>query len=1091
MVQKFPFFLTECAAVTMELKDFLLAGIENGLGPSQAKSMIQTFYTQRFTRLQSQYYAIVEKGKPSGSVVNPFGSFNDERGYYGKVPSVKYLASIIIKHVQKFQVFYDFEVQRRYGTLYKMDHCFKPAKHLYQIDGQGIFNSLLTCMNEYGEIRINSFTTGTTNEETQASLRAMKQTLEANYQPFPKHFYSDICCKDRPMLENTFESLGTFMDCSQNLPIPNLIYICLDQKNDNDVNSVLFEAVQYLESLPLNEFLAISIDCEWKVTYSTTKRVDTIQLAYLLNQHERLIVIQIKTETLPKVLQMLLCSEKIQWIGNYVSSDINRINEVYFINTPKKMQTNCINLNATEKVKHDFGTSRVSLSNMCTKYLGYSLPKDLRMSDWSGKLTKFQIDYAARDAWCGLLIYLKFANKDELDVTGLACPLPLSAGSEEPKTVESITKLQSCRVHLDPIHAMMRITKTISKQHPLFNMFCTNLRDAIFQLNPDDVDLVSKKLQENSLDFETKLKFDPDWVFKRVRRHIGSAAVLEKNLKELRAKFKEKQFTVTIKNKEVSLLNSESLAALDELIENHLGCLSDPDDVTLYYKEGKDQYGLQLYHCVRGTNSVESYHQWLERMFTSWCQGPELSDAVFTILRHARNVSASEKHRPNFPKLGHTSHWLLDQIQRSTAQIFGKAYYSWWRQDLQGKNVTNESFGIVPSFEVLINEFDQSEFDSKSPGLEYICRKMKSTCPYLPIITPQEKRLFRDNIVNYFVGRKKNSFDFQKMADDWNQGKLKRSTDAIPVVPSFKLRIFKKSANHIERFFKIYQKLANTIAAQKFVATSIDDFQHFLRNSSNNSFYIPESIAVPLDADITLLDIDDESEWNICTTGNTQQLQEEVECSILYSSTVSDLAIASTSTQSPMLPVATIQQSTSVPLPIMAPSCIRTATFDFNRNLNQTTIGDKRKLTNSERTQRKCAVCGDFDCPGIIIFTIGKFRRNNCNYKKVRLLRPISIAPNSLNVPTTNQLKNSPVIDETNDIVSVQNSLHPSLASKTDYLLLNGCLHGLYGNEQDIVAKDRTCHDLQYLSHIRNQFNENGQFVIGFWIDKMKRALQK
>ncbi len=100
-------------------------------------------------------------------------------------------------------------------------------------------------------------------------------------------------------------------------------------------------------------------------------------------------------------------------------------------------------------------------------------------------------------------------------------------------------------------------------------MFCTNLRVAIFQLNPEDVEMVSKKLQENSLDFETKLKFDPDWVFK-----------------ELRAIFKEKQFTVTIKNKEVSLLNSESLAALDELIENHLGCL--------YEQKEKDLYELKL-----------------------------------------------------------------------------------------------------------------------------------------------------------------------------------------------------------------------------------------------------------------------------------------------------------------------------------------------------------------------------------------------------------------------------------------------------------------------------------------------------------------
>lgn len=222
--------MTECSAVCLELKDFLLAGIENGLGPSQAKAMIQSFYTKRFTMLQAQYYCVVKSHKRDGQTIQPFSAFNDATGYFGQIPSVKYLASIIIKHVKKYQLFYDFEVQRRFGTVYKIDHCFKPAKHLYQIDGQGIFNALFTCMNEYGEIRLNSFTVGTTSDETKASLLEMKKTLIANQQPFPKHFYSDICCKDRPMLETTFESLATHMESSQNLPIPKVLMNTLEDK---------------------------------------------------------------------------------------------------------------------------------------------------------------------------------------------------------------------------------------------------------------------------------------------------------------------------------------------------------------------------------------------------------------------------------------------------------------------------------------------------------------------------------------------------------------------------------------------------------------------------------------------------------------------------------------------------------------------------------------------------------------------------------------------------------------------------------------------------------------------------------------------
>jgi hypothetical protein len=169
------------------------------------------------------------------------------------------------------------------------------------------------------------------------------------------------------------------------------------------------------------------LDTEWKISYrKERKRVDTIQIAYIVQGKERLLVLQLKCKVLPISLVSLLTSRKVQWIRNYVKGDINRINEILFPDGEKMSLENAWNLNSTPIVKTDIGTSRINLQALCKHYLGYDLPKESRFSDWSGKLTELQIDYA----WCGLLLYYTFTKKME-NLTGMNC-LPLSAGSEEP-----------------------------------------------------------------------------------------------------------------------------------------------------------------------------------------------------------------------------------------------------------------------------------------------------------------------------------------------------------------------------------------------------------------------------------------------------------------------------------------------------------------------------------------------------------------------------------------------------------------------------------------------------------------------------------
>ena len=430
----------------------------------------------------------------------------------------------MINHVKKFKAFYDYEVQRRWGLLYKIDHCFKPAKHLYREGGTPIFNALFTGLNEYGEIRMNSFSFGTTKDETSGSLKALKNSLLANGQSMPTHFYTDICCSDRGMLEDTFPSLKAQLVRSSPLPLPKITFITIDIKsNIQAINAMLMELYQWLNRNE-SDFVPIGLDTEWNITYEKEKTVDVIQLAYCLNDTERLFVLQLKSQTLPSVLVQILTHSKLLCVGNYVTIDIDRINCVFLKDVTDKMDpTRSVNLCSIPTIREAFGKSRVSLESICEHFLGYALPKEERMNtNWKSTLTESQIEYAARDAWCSLIVFLKVTARN-CNATGLNT-IPMSAGTDEPTEtilLEPEAK-QHCRVHLDPLHAMMRITKPISRMHPLANAFSVCLRDAIFKLNQNDVGVVKSSLKKHqcSFTFEDKERFDPDWVQKRVRRSI-------------------------------------------------------------------------------------------------------------------------------------------------------------------------------------------------------------------------------------------------------------------------------------------------------------------------------------------------------------------------------------------------------------------------------------------------------------------------------------------------------------------------------------------------------------------------------------------
>ena len=74
--------------------------------------------------------------------------------------------------------------------------------------------------------------------------------------------------------------------------------------------------------------------------------------------------------------------------------------------------------------------------------------------------------------------------------------------------------------------------------------------------------------------------------------------------------------------------------------------MSDPTDVPLYYSSKRDENGLPIYRCIRGTNSLEGgVHQNIIRFFGSVNADIRTAHCMLGIYRHFHNTRVGYENR--------------------------------------------------------------------------------------------------------------------------------------------------------------------------------------------------------------------------------------------------------------------------------------------------------------------------------------------------------------------------------------------------------------------------------------------------------------
>ena len=157
------------------------------------------------------------------------------------------------------------------------------------------------------------------------------------------------------------------------------------------------------------------------------------------------------------------------------------------------------------------------------------------------------------------------------------------------------------RIKKDIFHAFHMIP--ISSQHVLRGPFLCALRDHMMRWDPairKTVDKVCRRVFD--LTFDQMLLKNPCFIAARTPCHVPAPSVLVPAIKHVYETFGDALDVRTQQPLFSELAWQKANAVLDLAQE---GYLSDLDGITMYEKDGFDQYGLQKWKCIRGTNKVE------------------------------------------------------------------------------------------------------------------------------------------------------------------------------------------------------------------------------------------------------------------------------------------------------------------------------------------------------------------------------------------------------------------------------------------------------------------------------------------------------
>ena len=308
----------------------------------------------------------------------------------------------------------------------------------------------------------------------------------------------------------------------------------------------------------------------------------------------------------------------------------------------------------------------------------------------------------------------------------------------------------------------------------------------------------------------------------QVPRDLHAPSVLFAHLKDLFEFYRNKPDATTKK----PLFNDAAWKRAMALLESvKTGRISDFQGLEMYHPLHKDKYGLMVFQCKRGTNSVENLHQKIIRMFGNATMCPQLADAALAEHREAHNYRLRCQHHGQ-PCFGHTDLDLADVIHSAVDRLWGTALHENYRPTdslILGPNLPQ--FGVTPTHEadevILADEVTTGE-DRRSAQVKWLAKRMGVFIPPVPVKPKTEAWLF-----NKFVQQGKHA-DYTAMSVEWNK------------LVDLKAGIYPKIAHQLKKYHATWLRASQRSAS---LDNHLPDLQAKLP-------FLFEELAVPAELDL-------------------------------------------------------------------------------------------------------------------------------------------------------------------------------------------------------------------------------------------------
>ncbi|KAJ7587518.1 hypothetical protein C8J56DRAFT_786255 [Mycena floridula] len=408
LAEQFPAMLSHRSGISKKLFAMMRCSFQNGVGAKQFSYNLNVLHRRRYEMLEVQYMETIlaraETSAGRSRTYLPFPEFEDKgpNRFNALIPSGQWLRDMYDKFIESHEKEFDQHTSTLGSDIYAIDHSHKIVKHIGKIEGQRVFDALLTVTNGMGQIRVCDLVPTKAHSQFTDHLARMNESFKIYGLPKPKVFFTDNLWGDKRMLEESFPSLRenvTPVTASNNLPpatitVPITVLSTITQMQDAILS--LVECIPEEE----NGRLIIGLDLEWNTAILQIAYDDHVWIFQLGRLH-------INSTSFPSHLAKFLANPRVIKAGRNVQTDLRYLEEDS--GTKDGPFVGGIDIADFAKEKGVVKSAKVGLAELCASVLKEKLekPNDIRVGmEWGNEeLSDAQQQYAALDAWISLRIY--------------------------------------------------------------------------------------------------------------------------------------------------------------------------------------------------------------------------------------------------------------------------------------------------------------------------------------------------------------------------------------------------------------------------------------------------------------------------------------------------------------------------------------------------------------------------------------------------------------------------------------------------------------------------------------------------------------